>query len=170
MNIRDGVSFGRLFGLAEHTVRKASTRQQLLRWAIFQYLIGNVDAHGKNVSFFCKPSGIELAPAYDLVSVVAYPGVDHELAMAIGDEFEIEAVRPHDWAVFSQHVQIPVPALSREMLRMGQRAARAASALTANEVYTQEEREFLRGIAEALRVRAHTLVQAARVVKRIEID
>ncbi|MEX2126324.1 MAG: HipA domain-containing protein [Woeseia sp.] len=62
----------------------------LVRWALFQYLIGNADAHGKNVSFFCRPDGLALAPFYDLVSVVQYNSPDHELAMAYGDEFLLE--------------------------------------------------------------------------------
>jgi serine/threonine-protein kinase HipA len=53
------------------------TRLGLLRWALFQYLIGNADAHGKNMSFFCNPAGLALAPCYDLVSVVQYEGLDH---------------------------------------------------------------------------------------------
>jgi hypothetical protein len=36
------------------------TRLGLLRWALFQYLIGNADAHGKNMSFFCNPAGLAL--------------------------------------------------------------------------------------------------------------
>jgi len=47
--------------LSDHTVRKAVTQRDLLRWAIFQYLIGNSDAHGKNVSFFAEPEGMSLA-------------------------------------------------------------------------------------------------------------
>ena len=79
--------FERLFPITEYTVEKAVTRMGLLRWAMFQYLIGNCDAHGKNVSFFCKPAGLSLAPSYDLVSVVQYDGLDHRLAMAYGDKF-----------------------------------------------------------------------------------
>lgn len=40
-NIRDGVSFARLFSVADYTAQKAATRQALARWALFQYLIGS---------------------------------------------------------------------------------------------------------------------------------
>ena len=121
-DIRDGVSFGRLFSIAQYTVEKAVTRLGLLRWALFQYLIGNADAHGKNMSFFCTPAGLALAPCYDLVSVMQYEGLDHELAMAYADEFRLEQIRPYDWAEFAVHTNIPRRLLVREMMRMGNSA------------------------------------------------
>jgi serine/threonine-protein kinase HipA len=82
-DIRDGVGFARLFGLADLTAGKAAARLAMLRWALFQFLIGNSDAHGKNFSFFMRPGGyLEPAPWYDLVSVVQYERFDVELAMA----------------------------------------------------------------------------------------
>jgi serine/threonine-protein kinase HipA len=35
-------------------------------------LIGNADNHLKNLSFIVSPSGVELAPAYDLLSTAVY--------------------------------------------------------------------------------------------------
>ena len=70
--------------------------------AVFNYLIGNADAHGKNVSFLHEGAGrVRLAPLYDLVSTAAYPDLDLALAMAIGDEFapdEVTAVSFDDMA------------------------------------------------------------------------
>ena len=45
-NIREGVSFEVLFNRVEQTVNKAVARLTLLRWALFQFLISNSDAHG----------------------------------------------------------------------------------------------------------------------------
>ena len=91
-NIREGVSFAVLFDRVEQTVNKAAARLILLRWALFQFLIGNSDAHGKNFSFFVRREGLEPAPWYDPVSVVQYPGIAHGLAMARGDPFKMEDV------------------------------------------------------------------------------
>ncbi len=44
----------------------------LVDWVIFNYLIGNADAHAKNLSAQVTPQGLELAPFYDLLSVVPY--------------------------------------------------------------------------------------------------
>ena len=62
-DIRDGASLPAFFSLlAKHAVVPAAERLQLLRWVIFQVLIGNVDAHAKNRSFFLEPGGVRLAP------------------------------------------------------------------------------------------------------------
>ncbi|MEY4415263.1 MAG: hypothetical protein RIQ53_2556 [Pseudomonadota bacterium] len=57
-HIRDGVSFERLFGCADVAANKAAARLTMLRWTLFQFLIGNSDAHGKNFSFFVLPGGL----------------------------------------------------------------------------------------------------------------
>lgn len=169
-DIRDGVSFERLFSAAEYTVEKAVTRMGLLRWALFQYLIGNCDAHGKNISFFCRPAGLSLAPYYDLVSVVQYAGLDHELAMAYGDEFEVDKVRPYDWAVFAERTQIPRPLLSREMQRIGRVAGEAAAREAADESYQGEEKTLTSRIATYVRGQAQKLIEMSRPMLSVNLD
>jgi serine/threonine-protein kinase HipA len=168
--IRDGISFQRLFSIAEYTVQKALTRMSLLRWAIFQYLIGNCDAHGKNVSFFCKPAGLSLAPHYDLVSVVQYDELDHELAMAYGDEFDLDSVRPYDWAVFAQRIQIPRALLSREMQRIAKAAPPAATYQAAAEGYEGEEKALVSRIAAFVADQARKLTETGRSMLDVELD
>ncbi|HSC82071.1 MAG TPA: HipA domain-containing protein [Pseudomonas sp.] len=58
--------------LVELCRSKALSRQLLFRWAVFNALLGNNDAHLKNLSFFVGESGIELAPHYDLLSTSVY--------------------------------------------------------------------------------------------------
>ena len=74
-------------------VRKRSIRSgkdvlSLLNWVIFNYLIGNSDAHGKNISLLLLPEGPMLAPFYDLLSTRIYShyGLAEGLAMKIGGE------------------------------------------------------------------------------------
>jgi len=51
-DIRDGASLPRLFALlAQHATTPVKERLALLRWAILQVLIGNVDGHAKNLTF-----------------------------------------------------------------------------------------------------------------------
>jgi serine/threonine-protein kinase HipA len=169
-NIRDGVSFGRLFSIAQYTVEKAVTRLGLLRWALFQYLIGNADAHGKNMSFFCKPAGLALAPCYDLISVVQYEGLDHELAMAYGDEFRLGQIRPYDWAVFAVRTNIPRALLVREMVRMGKGAAEAAARQAKDSLYVEQERPLVAQIAEFVRRQATSMVEMAPAVARVDLE
>lgn len=56
----------------------AQARVNLFRWTIFNVLIGNHDAHLKNISFLVGNAGITLAPFYDLVSTVVYATREHD--------------------------------------------------------------------------------------------
>ncbi|WED24005.1 HipA domain-containing protein [Vibrio sp. JC009] len=67
--MRDGVSFPRL--LKVETADTVLTNLKLTQWMIFNLATLNYDAHGKNISFFVKRGGIELAPFYDLVNIEA---------------------------------------------------------------------------------------------------
>lgn len=68
---------------------------QLQRWVMFNYLIGNADAHAKNLSVLIDDQGYRLAPFYDLLCVRAYG--DTGLALYIGDEDTFDAVGHHSW-------------------------------------------------------------------------
>jgi serine/threonine-protein kinase HipA len=147
--------------VADYTSLKAVTRLALTRWALLQYLIGNTDAHGKNVSFFSRPDGLAIAPFYDLVSVVQYSGVEHELAMAYGDEFRLEDVSGLAWANFAQRTGIPRTLLAREMRRMGKAALTATPAQAADAVYEGEEKAFVGRIGAFVQSQAHKLLDMA---------
>ena len=73
--------------------------QRLLDYMIFNYLIGNCDAHGKNFSLLYETNvqgeiNIRLAPVYDLVCTEYYPELDKHLAMAIGDKYISSEILP----------------------------------------------------------------------------
>jgi serine/threonine-protein kinase HipA len=169
-HIRDGVSFERLFSLAEFTVQKAVTRLALVRWALLQFLLGNADAHGKNISFFCKPEGLALAPCYDLVSAVQYEGLDHELAMAYGDEFLLENIGPYDWADFAHRTGTPRSLLAREMRRIGMAVPAIAATQAAGPEYEREEKDFVAKIATFVQGQAAKLVDMAATMLKVDLE
>jgi len=51
---------------------KVVARLRLYQWLIFNTVVGNTDAHLKNLSFTVGPQGVELAPFYDLLSTGVY--------------------------------------------------------------------------------------------------
>lgn len=166
--IRDGVSLPRLFSLAEYTVQKAVTRLGLVRWALFNYLIGNCDAHGKNMSFFCRHDGLWLAPFYDLVSVVQYEGLDHELAMAYGDVFLLQEIAPFQWADFANLTGTPRQLLAREMRRLGKAALAAAPAQASEAIYAGEERALVERISVFVQGQAKKLLDMATPMTQVD--
>jgi len=103
-NIRDGVSFQKLFRTAELCQVPAKAKLQLLDWAIFNLIIGNSDAHGKNISFFVDKNGISIAPHYDMLSILMHEGIDHEMAMGFGDEFDPDQIKGYPLREFSDDI------------------------------------------------------------------
>ena len=95
-------------------------RLSLLRWVIFQVLIGNTDAHAKNLSFYNQYSGLSLAPAYDLVAGLIYADVPVEdsFAMAIGDAFIINDLSTYEWANMAMMCDLPPALVQKEIERM----------------------------------------------------
>lgn len=67
--MRDGVSFPRLQNVK--TIDTVITNLKLTQWMLFNLATLNYDAHGKNISFFVTPKGLELTPFYDLVNIEA---------------------------------------------------------------------------------------------------
>lgn len=65
-------SIERLVQLLGLTTAPAVARTRLFNWLLFNLLIGNTDAHLKNISFLVGPRGQQLAPFYDLLSTAVY--------------------------------------------------------------------------------------------------
>lgn len=65
-------SIANLAALAAACRSPAVARSRLYGWLVFNILVGNTDAHLKNLSFLVSHEGIQLAPFYDLLSVAAY--------------------------------------------------------------------------------------------------
>lgn len=57
---------------AEMCRARAVTRQRLYRWLVFNLLVGNHDAHLKNLSYLVSADSVSLAAHYDLLSTVLY--------------------------------------------------------------------------------------------------
>lgn len=118
-HLRDGASLPLLFGLAQQSPAPLVMRGQLLDRVLFNLLIGNSDAHGKNWSFFVGPQAglLTLAPAYDLVDVeaVAHEHMSTSFAMAIGDAFRPAELAAFEWAAMAAQCQLAPRQLLRRL-------------------------------------------------------
>lgn len=65
-------SVERLAELARLCEAPAVTRTRLFNWLAFNVLVGNTDAHLKNLGFLVSPRGLALAPCYDLLCTAVY--------------------------------------------------------------------------------------------------
>lgn len=83
--------------IKEQSIQPAADQLQLLSWVVFNYLIGNADAHGKNVSLLLTQQGPKLAPFYDLMSTNIYPELTDRPAMKIGGEDRPQWIIARSW-------------------------------------------------------------------------
>ena len=109
-SIRDGASLKALFNFAKVCQHPSLAQTELLKWVAFNLVIGNGDAHAKNISFFVNEEGITPAPLYDLLSTVLLgeedPNLDINLSMAIGDEFDINNITAFHLLSFAEECDI----------------------------------------------------------------
>lgn len=113
----------RLAKLVSMCRRPAATRLGLLRWQLFNLLIGNGDAHLKNLSFLLKPDsgGMELAPHYDLLSTAVYRAPawgDAGLVIPMGAARVFGDVRRDDVVAFGDALGVPEQTTLRQLERI----------------------------------------------------
>ena len=118
--------------ITQYAARPAADQIKLLNIILFNFMIGNADAHGKNFSLLYKDKKPELAPAYDLLSTAIYPDLSEKMAMKIGGKY-----KPKD--VFLRHFHKLVPntkaaqsAINRQIKIMIEKMMDAAPSLKAN--------------------------------------
>lgn len=92
--------------IRDRSITPVADARSLLNWAIFNYLIGNADAHGKNLSLMLTANGPQLAPFYDLLCTAVYPDLTAKLAMRIGGEDRPDWVSARHWEKFATEVSI----------------------------------------------------------------
>lgn len=111
-----GPSFKQCFAL----LRNVSTAPvldlaNLLDAAIFNYLIGNNDAHGKNFSLVYPDKEIRLAPLYDAISTIYYPELNSDMAMRMGREYSSDKVTPKDFEQLAGDAGLAKPLVRRRV-------------------------------------------------------
>lgn len=141
-----GPAFRDLFALTRGYVRSPATDVvKLVDAAIFNLVIGNADAHGKNFSFLLDGRGPRLAPLYDLLSTVHWPALNPRLAMRIGRAGTIDELGGETWARFAADAGVTLPFLRRRVIALTERIETAITGgEEAADVAELRERTMLR--------------------------
>lgn len=106
------------YELLKKVSKPALDINQFMERVVFNYLIGNTDAHSKNFSLLHQSSSrINLAPAYDLLSVVIYTSLSNKMAMKIGGEYKLSEITEKHWEKLCQEVGYSFPQLKRIIQR-----------------------------------------------------
>lgn len=86
--------------------RKADALMNFLKTIVFNFIIGNSDAHGKNFSFLHRGGKYELSPLYDLVSTQVYTVLSPNLAMSVGGEYNPNLIHRSHFIAMAKDLEI----------------------------------------------------------------
>jgi serine/threonine-protein kinase HipA len=162
-----------LADIVSYCRNRASARLRLYSWLVFNLLVGNNDNHLKNLSFLVSDEGIELSPAYDLLSTAAYrtrafanqradwPAV--ELAIALPGAGTFGAVSRESVLRAGAVLGLAPHICERELDRLARALPGALAELVAiiaagNASYPEPVRVFLGGEARLIRILQHMVV------------
>lgn len=120
------------FGLiTEHGTQPALDKMTMLRWVVFNFLIGNCDAHAKNLSMLIRREDYGLSPLYDLLSTRAYGQLSPKFAMRIGKQYRADWVLKEHWERLAEEAGVGAKAVLDLCGEMGERVPELARPLAA---------------------------------------
>lgn len=92
-----GPSLRAIARLLRDWTRSSESLERLLDITLLNMVVGNADAHAKNLSLLHQESGaVALAPAYDILSTACYPQVDVRPGMYINHKRSINDITASD--------------------------------------------------------------------------
>ena len=149
-----GPSFKQCFAL----LRNVSTAPvldlaNLLDAAIFNYLVGNNDAHGKNVSLVYQDKQIRLAPLYDVICTIYYPELSTDMAMKIGREYSSEKVAPKDFEQLAEDGGLAKPLVRRRVPELATAVLEAFAKIKTPDKVSEEVGALIRNRCERARAK-----------------
>jgi len=159
-----GPSFEQCFRtIADASVEPALDTRALLRWLVFNTVVGNADGHAKNLSLLRSRDGrVRLAPFYDLLSTAVYPGIATKLAMTIGESDDPGHIRGRDWRRLAEAVGVG-PAFVLENVRdLAEAIPEHARTIAADVRKGRRESPAAELILPILRKRSRRLLQLLR--------
>jgi serine/threonine-protein kinase HipA len=155
-----GVDVTAAYGALDLTRQPARSRNQFLRWFVFNYLIGNSDAHAKNIAFLVSPGRIDLAPAYDLLSVRPY-GDDYDyMAMSIASEIRYGWIEKSQWDELATTLNISRSFMTRILRELAVSVPRNGKSLLRSAEFLAEERNFLQEVVAVIETHAGYVTEA----------
>lgn len=153
--------------LRRHSAVPAVDLLALLDSLLFNFLIGNHDAHSKNLSLVLEGERApRLAPLYDLVSTAAYEGLSRKMAMRLGGEYRPEYVRGRHLARLATDLGMAPAAVRDRAESLCERVIGAHDAARAAIPAEFEESPILDRISAVIEKRAKLLRDACAELRR----
>lgn len=114
--------------------------QKMLSSVVFQFLIGNCDAHGKNFSILENGTSIYLSTAYDIVSTVVYPSLTRKLSMKIGNEYEIDRITRHHFIELADKIGVKISVFNKILKKFENKIQTMQDFLKSNRIAIENSR------------------------------
>jgi serine/threonine-protein kinase HipA len=129
---------------------------RLLEAVIYNYLVGNNDAHGKNFSLLYRGAGtvnleIGLAPLYDVVNTLYYPELSRDMAMKIGDEYSSEKVTARNFEQLAEEAGLGKPLVRGRVAEVAERVMAGLKKVQIAHPVAEKVAELIRQRAERVR-------------------
>lgn len=122
-----GPAFKDCFALLRRVAaRPAVEVLKLLDAVIFNVIVGNADAHGKNFSLLYDNAGPRLAPLYDLLATVAWPELSPKFAMKIGKRATLADLDALGWTAFAADAGLGLPLIRRRVAEISESVGSSA--------------------------------------------
>lgn len=137
--------------LRRHSTNPLADVPRLFELQLFNYLIGNCDAHAKNCSVLRSPdwSSLSLAPVYDLVSTAVYPELSRNMGLYTGGNRKLDNIGRDDFLDLAEECRIARRAAERSIDAMRERLADALVSMSIEcEVEQQIAQQAQRGIRQ----------------------
>ena len=117
-----GPSLAQAFALLRSATRPSAPHTlKLLDAVVFNALIGNHDAHGKNFSLLYTPAGAVLTPLYDALCTAVYPNLTDKMAMRIGSKYKFSEVMARHWEQFAIEAALSPALVKKRILEIAKR-------------------------------------------------
>jgi len=168
--VRTGVSLAKLFESCKYCRVPAMAIKDLLNWTLFQLLIGNSDAHGKNISFFIGKAGLDVAPSYDLLNIDIYGDeFERDLAMAIGDEFVAEEILPYQLAEFCDECKLPQRQVATSLKNLCTVVLSTIDDLPLDDIQDGAEMDFARELLGRIRDNVGRFLEISQELRHLKL-
>ena len=124
-----GPSIRACFGLIREMRMGTVGQIDFIRRIVFNYLIGNGDAHGKNFSVVYHGRRATLAPSYDLLCTEVYKDLARSCAMSIGGEVSFDSITREHFRGMAEECRIYPAAVLDEIDQLAGKIQTEASML-----------------------------------------
>ena len=126
-----GPGIAQIFALLRTLELSAAETLEFLNRIIFNFLLGNGDAHGKNFSVLYRGGKCILAPMYDIMNTTIYPELAKTMAMKVDGEYAFKWITRGKFVRMGEKLGLGAKLVEKSLDRMIDKITKMAPRLVA---------------------------------------